>query len=46
VRHAAALTLTLLVAGCGAAGEGSDGRVRTTDAGTRVIGATDPKTWR
>jgi hypothetical protein len=43
---AAAITLTLVVvAGCGGSAErDGDGRVRTTEAGTQIIGATDPKT--
>jgi hypothetical protein len=40
---AAAIALTLWVAGCGGSGEEADG-MRTTDAGTRVIGATESRT--
>jgi hypothetical protein len=46
VRHAAAaIALTLCVAGCGGSGEDADGDgMRTTDAGTQIIAATDPET--
>jgi hypothetical protein len=45
VRYAVAvIALTLGGAGCGGSSDAGDGAMRTTDAGTQIIGATDART--
>ena len=45
MRHAVvAIALTFGVAGCGGSGEHERGTLRTTDAGTQIIAATDSET--